>query len=409
MTLSEPDRVVLNGSPPSGWRRAKLSEVCEINPPRPALSRADSEPTTFVPMAAVDEGQGVIVGSMLRPFGEVRKGYTYFQEGDVLFAKITPCMQNGKHAIARGLLGSYGFGTTEFHVIRPRNGILPEWVHFFVRRPDVLEAATAQFVGTAGQQRLPEDYLAQLEISLPPLSEQTRIVGMLKGYLETITRAEAATEAQLEAVKALQMVFLRKTFSDVLSRGCPRKLLGDLCDLVNGDAYRETDWSQSGLPIIRIQNLNDPSKPYNHWAGPVGNRVQVKEGDLLLAWSGTPGTSFGAHIWKGEKGLLNQHIFRVDIDQQEISAYWLMLAVNEQLDVLIRKSHGGVGLRHVTRKEVESLRIALPPIKEQNDIVTKLMDAFGAIDTLMHHTREQLSGIQALLGSLLQAAFAGRM
>jgi type I restriction enzyme S subunit len=89
---------------PEGWRMLRLGEVCELNPRRPPdIARVDGDLTTFVPMQAVDERLGSICSSELRPFAQVRKGYTYFAEGDVLFAKITPCMQNGKHAIARDL------------------------------------------------------------------------------------------------------------------------------------------------------------------------------------------------------------------------------------------------------------------------------------------------------------------
>jgi hypothetical protein len=101
-------------------RMATLGEVCEINPrlPKDHGLQAHSE-VAFVPMAAVDEISATIAQRMVRPFGEVRRGYTPFDEGDVLFAKITPCMENGKVAIARDLAGGRGFGSTEFHVLRP--------------------------------------------------------------------------------------------------------------------------------------------------------------------------------------------------------------------------------------------------------------------------------------------------
>jgi len=107
--------------------------------------------------------------------------------------------------------------------------------------------------------------------------------------------------------------------------------IGELCRLVNGDAYRESDWSTTGVPIIRIQNLNDGSKPFNYWAGSLQDRVVVESGNVLLAWSGTPGTSFGVHLWKGTKGVLNQHIFRVDIESNDVLPDWLVIAVNHQL------------------------------------------------------------------------------
>jgi len=195
---------------PADWRRIKLGEACELNPRRPAdLSRPDGDLTPFVPMEAVDEIRGVIARPQLRALRDVRRGYTYFAENDVLFAKITPCMQNGKHAIARDLVGGFGFGTTEFHVLRPNQSIVPEWVHFFVRQPSVLENAKAYFTGAVGQQRVPESYLTELEIPLPPIQEQQRIASILNEQMAAVERARAAAEAQLEAAKALPTSYLR--------------------------------------------------------------------------------------------------------------------------------------------------------------------------------------------------------
>lgn len=144
------DNVVLNAPAtdrplPAGWRWARLGDVCEINPRRTAgLVRADDAPTTFVPMPAVSDREGIIARPEAKPYSEVRKGYTYFEEGDVLFAKITPCMQNGKHAVACGLSDGIGFGSTEFHVLRPGAEITADWIHRFLRQPSVLLAATAR-------------------------------------------------------------------------------------------------------------------------------------------------------------------------------------------------------------------------------------------------------------------------
>ncbi len=197
---------------PPGWRWVRLGEVCEINPPRPTLDRSDNAPTTFVPMTAVSAETGRIEKPEVRPFAQVRKGYTYFEEGDVLFAKITPCMQNGKHAVARDLIGGFGFGTTEFHVLRPAGEVLAEWVHAFLRQPAVLEAAAENFAGTVGQQRLPEEYLAALPIPLPPLAEQERIVGVLRARLAGVERLRRALEDQLAAIAALPAALLRQAF-----------------------------------------------------------------------------------------------------------------------------------------------------------------------------------------------------
>jgi type I restriction enzyme, S subunit len=152
----------------------------------------------------------------------------------------------------------------------------------------------------------------------------------------------------------------------------PRKPFGSVCHLVNGKAFKPTDWSNAGVPIIRIQNLNGADKPFNHWAGALDKQVLVKTGDLLLAWSGTPGTSFGAHIWSGPNGILNQHIFRCDLDQKAVTKEWARIAVNHRLHRLIEQAHGGVGLQHVTRGMVEELEIPLPPLAEQRRIAEVL-------------------------------------
>src|SRR5438045_619195 len=109
---------------PAGWRQLSLDEVCEINP----RDQGPTDPVakvSFVPMPAVSDVEGVILPHESRPFAEVARGYTRFRDGDVIFAKITPCMENGKIALAAGLTGGIGCGSTEFHVLRARGAVLP--------------------------------------------------------------------------------------------------------------------------------------------------------------------------------------------------------------------------------------------------------------------------------------------
>ncbi|KKG09665.1 restriction endonuclease subunit S [Methanosarcina sp. 2.H.A.1B.4] len=174
---------------------------------------------------------------------------------------------------------------------------------------------------------------------------------------------------------------------------------GSICNLVNGKAFKPSDWSTSGVPIIRIQNLNGAGKPFNFWAGSFENQVLVKAGDLLLAWSGTPGTSFGSHIWYGPDSVLNQHIFRCDIDRKRVTPEWVKFAVNVQLDQLIQLSHGGVGLKHVTRRVVEELKIPLPTLEEQKRIA-EILDRAEAL-------RAKRRAALAQLDELTQAIFIG--
>lgn len=182
--------------------KVPLGDICRINP------RAGKAPHTgeemlvsFVPMAAVDERIGAITAHDDRPLSKVSKGFTAFQNGDVLFAKITPCMENGKAALACGLTNGIGRGSTEFHVIRPGSRILGEYIYHFVRQPLFREQAKRHFTGTAGQQRVPKSFLENALIPLPSLEEQRRIVGILNraAHIELLHLRAADTAAALSA------------------------------------------------------------------------------------------------------------------------------------------------------------------------------------------------------------------
>lgn len=160
--------------------------------------------------------------------------------------------------------------------------------------------------------------------------------------------------------------------------------LGEVCSLVNGKAYNAHDWSTEGLPIIRIQNLNGIDKPFNYWNGSPDKEVHVSNGDILLAWSGTPGTSFGAHIWRRGRGVLNQHIFRLDIDRKRIIPEWAVTCINYQLHRLIRQAHGGVGLQHVTKPMVQALQMPLPPLSAQR----RMINILGRADAIRQKKTE---------------------
>jgi type I restriction enzyme S subunit len=164
---------------------------------------------------------------------------------------------------------------------------------------------------------------------------------------------------------------------------------GDLIHLINGRAFKSTDWRKSGLPIIRIQNLNNSTAPFNYFQGEVSEGHRVRAGDMLLSWSGTPGTSFGAFIWNGGDAVLNQHIFKVAIYSSKISKEYLRMAINASLDALIGSARGGVGLKHVTKGQIESLQIPLPPLEEQNRIVAKVDELMRLCDRLDAQQQER--------------------
>lgn len=185
--------------------------------------------------------------------------------------------------------------------------------------------------------------------------------------------------------------------------------IGNLCSLKNGRAFKPIEWATTGLPIVRIQNLNNPKSSYNYFQGEPEPRYHLRGGELLFAWSGTPGTSFGAHVWRGGEAVLNQHIFRVDFDTRNMEKRFFRYAINQKLDELIDVAHGGVGLRHVTKGVFENTEVKVPPLAEQKRIADKLEAVLGRVDAC----RARLDRVPALLKrfrqSVLAAATTGKL
>ena len=176
--------------------------------------------------------------------------------------------------------------------------------------------------------------------------------------------------------------------------------IGQISQLVNGHSFKPKDWNGLGLPIVRIQNLNDVNKPYNYSNKPVSDKHVINSGDVLLSWSGTPGTSFGCFIWDRGKALLNQHIFKVLVDNSRMSDSFFMYAVNSRLAEMISKAHGGVGLRHITKKKLEAIKIPCPEIKEQRAIVIRVKKLLARVDEIFDLRQKSLKEASNLEGAV---------
>ena len=179
-------------------RVVSLSEAVVVNPKIDRTQLADDTSVSFVPMAAVGAASGSIDASKVRPYVEVKKGYTHFRESDVLFAKVTPCMENGKMAVARNLMNGMGFGSTEFHVLRPREGVDPHYVYHFVSSQTFRKEAARHMTGAVGLRRVPSAFLEDAEIPLPGLNVQREIVAELEKQFSRLDEAVA----NLQRVKA---------------------------------------------------------------------------------------------------------------------------------------------------------------------------------------------------------------
>lgn len=177
-----------------------ITKVAPLNP-RTDFSHLEGAPVSFVPMEAVSDDLGEADCSVTRP-ADASKSYTQFQEGDVISAKITPCMENGKAAVLRGLVGGYGYGSTEFHVFRPYADRLDaEYLHALLRLQVLRDHARLFFTGSAGHQRVSEEFFHRLHIPMPPLKTQQRIVAKIAALRDKAKTLRATAATRLATAK----------------------------------------------------------------------------------------------------------------------------------------------------------------------------------------------------------------
>lgn len=163
------------------WPMVKLGEVCVVNPRKSEVAdHVGSKVVSFVPMSDVGEHEMFFEPKDTKRLDEVTTSYTYFKDGDVLLAKVTPCFENGKAGIARGLCNGIGFGSSEFYVLRPTGDLLPQWVFMFAATPAFRAWATPQMTGTGGLQRVPRSVVENYQIPLPTLATQQAIVAEIE-------------------------------------------------------------------------------------------------------------------------------------------------------------------------------------------------------------------------------------
>lgn len=260
------------------WPLVPLSEIVDVNPRLPK-GIDESQEVSFVAMASVSE-EGFLIGEESRLLAETRKGFTYFQKGDVLLAKITPCFENGKCLRPNEISNKIGFGSTEFHVLRAKPGKVDSGYLFFMVWSEKLRSmGKASMSGAAGQKRISANFLSNFKIPLPHLDEQKRIAAILD-------KADAIRRKRQQAIQ-LADDFLRSVFLD---------MFGD--PVTNPKGWEVSSWHE----VLRIINGR--------------NQKAVEQEDGLYPICGSGGYMARANDWLteansviiGRKGNINSPI-----------------------------------------------------------------------------------------------------
>ncbi|MBY0525400.1 MAG: restriction endonuclease subunit S [Gemmataceae bacterium] len=418
-----------------GWAMAPLVDACVINPPKPPVDALPPDtPVTFVPMPAVDAEQGTIANPLPRPFLDVRKGFTAFRNEDVIMAKITPCMENGKAAIARGLLNGLGFGSTEFHVLRSVGAVLPEYVYYFVRQESFRRAAEQEMTGSVGQKRVPAAFLETTEIPIPPLPEQQRIVAKVEALLARVN----AARQRLAKVPAI----LKRFRQSVLAAACSGRLTADLrlADVVGLDEILN-GWHQEkleallseplangrsvvdaiglGFPVLRLTALRGGKidlrqRKLGDWSIEDAKPFLVTRGDFLVSRGN------GSLNLVGRGGLIVEEpdqvaypdtLIRIRPDKTRILPEFLALTwaapiIREQIE---DAAHTTAGIHKVSQKDLRAINLPLPPLAEQYEIVRRVEALFKLADTIEKQVAVATARVEKLTQAILAKAFRGEL
>lgn len=402
----------------SKWPLKPLSEVAEINPKRPAELRnlGDATPVSFVPMASVCEKLGAIKDQIAKPFGELKKGFTYFADGDVLFAKITPCMQNGKSAVASGLVNGLGFGSTEFHVLRPTKSSA-EWLYFFVRSQAFRDEAARHFRGSAGQQRVPEDFLRQAKIPDAPGNDQIRIVARIKDCFKHVEQMHSLREDVFSESNFLLSATLRELFSD-LAKSATHSTVGAVTTHSQYGTSVKCVSTPSGTPILRIPNVADGLVNLNKMKyASLPEREQEKlklyRGDMLVVrTNGSPDLVGRCAIFDVDGCYCYaSYLIRFRLDLKRVRPQYLsfFLQSPQGRDEIGKIRQTSAGQFNVNSENLRKIPFPLPSLARQDALVktaTEVQAGAAAIRAEVVETDEECLALQE---AILREAFAGNL
>ena len=390
----------------------RLGEVCEVNPRMPK-SLQDDLAVSFLPMAAVSE-DGHIDFEEQRELHEVKKGYTYFERGDVLVAKITPCFENGKATRTRTLYEPIGFGSTEFHVLRAGNEVDASYLFHLIWNSRFREIGAINMTGSAGQKRVPADFLKRLEIPLPSLDEQRRIATILD-------KADALRRKRKRALELLdgltQSIFLEMfgSIDNLQGRSDILRLADVVADQRIGLVRSASELSRDlpGTPYLRMDAIGADGKlnlsgiKFTKASAAEVENYSLKKGDFLFNTRNSRELVGKTAVFYGdEETIYNNNILRIrfngTVTPEYMLAYFRTKAGNRELE---SRKAGTTSVFAIYQKNLIDLPVVVPPIDAQREFSRKIL---RLADQALNF-KQQSDSLDTLFSSLQHRAFTGQL
>ena len=397
---------------PEGWKSVPVSELFCLNP---KSEITDDTSVGFIPMACVNDGFSGNHQFEERIWKEVKKGYCHFQNGDIGIAKISPCFENLKSTIFQNLPNHYGAGTTELVILRPLNIHAKFYLYLFKSKWYISEG-TKYFKGVVGQQRVHKGIFTDLQIPLPPLAEQYRIVAEIEKWFALIDQIEQG-KVDLQTIikqtksKILDLAIHGKLVpqdpndepaSELLKRINPNFTpcdnghytnlpkgwaickLSDLCRIENGFAFSSNDYKSQGIPLVRISNITHNTIDITdcvYVEGITDNKFKISKGDLLIAMSGATTGKMGVYLFD-EIAYLNQRVGNIKIlNKSSLFPDYRNIYMQSKVDEILKIAYGGAQ-PNISASVIGNFDFPLPPYKEQIRIVETVQRIFDQLDTI---------------------------
>lgn len=393
-----------------------------------------SEPCTVVPMESLSES-GEIDTSLRQAAEEVDSGLTLFEQGDVVFAKITPCMENGKGAFVEKLPTRYAFGSTEFHVLRPRHLITGKFLYYYTYNSVYRSYAAENMSGAAGQKRVSSRFLKDTRIFLPSLAEQKRIAAYLDESCAAIDAAVAAKRRQIETLDGVRKHVIQQTVTRGLESNPVLRRTGNVWmpqvpstwELVNLKRISEI---QTGLTLGKVYEGQVIERPYLRVANvqdghldlaevttievpeDVARRVTLRVGDVLMTEGGDLDKLGRGTIWNGEitDCLHQNHIFAIRCFRHKLLPSFLAYLTASQYgrDYFEATGKRTTNLASTSSRKVGMFPIPQPPLDEQERICIFLDEKVSDMGRIQASIESQIDTLTAYRKSLIHECVTGQ-
>lgn len=365
-------------------RVVRLGQVVDINP----NTKATGSPEDFVPflaMADISE-EGRVDSIQQRPLADVQKGYTVFQAGDVLLAKITPCFENGKAAYVESLPAQVGFGSTEFHVLRPTEEVDPKFLFHLVWNPNFRRLGASRMTGSAGQKRVPQAFLADYEFLLPSLHEQRRIAAIL----DKANNLRRKRQEAIRLAKALLVSQFEEAFGNphINAKGFPTISLGELVKLKSGNFLPSHEMAGTGGVLVYGGNGVNGEH----------DTAMFEEVKLVI---GRVGAYCGAvHLTKPRSWITDNALYVSEISPMVRIEYLAFALTQAKLNQYSSQS----GQPLVSASRLYPVMLVLPPLKLQDNF----LEVLNRTRCVQKSQEKSLEAIEKMSRSLAAELFAQR-